>query len=62
MTQAQMATAINNTLHQIEAENRTKTMKSETGENRIVLGRFPNGEYGLAISKVGIDVLKLLES
>lgn len=26
--------------------------------NRIVIGRLPNGDYGIAVSKPGIDVLK----
>ena len=60
MTQAQMATAINNTLHQIEAENRTKVIRDTSGENRILLGRDPKGNYVLAISKPTIDVVKAL--
>jgi len=60
MTQAQMATAVNNTLHQIEAENRTKVIKDENGENRVLIGRKPNGGYGIYITKPGIDVVKKL--
>ena len=58
MDVGQIATAVNATFQQIEAENRTKTIKDETGNNRIVLGRFPDGTYGLAISKPGRDVYK----
>lgn len=58
MTPDQMATAINNTLRQIEAENRTKIVKDEDGTNRIIFGRLPNGEYGIVISKKGKDVLE----
>lgn len=54
----QIATAVNNTFQQIESENRTKVVKDESGNNRIILGRFPDGTYGLAISKPGRDVLK----
>ena len=56
MTQAQMATAVNNTLHQIEAENRTKVIKDENGQNRIVIGRMPDGTYGIFISNPGVNV------
>lgn len=52
-----MATAINNNFQQLEAENRAKVIKDENGQNRIILGRFPDGTYGLAISKPGRDVL-----
>lgn len=58
MSTAQLATAVNQTFQQIEAENRTKTIKDENGNNRIVIGRFPDGTYGIAISKPGRDVYK----
>ena len=61
MDNAIMVSAINNNFRQVEAENRTKVIKDETGVNRIILGRFPDGTYGLAISIPGIDVLDALE-
>lgn len=51
-----LVNAVNDTFRQIESENRTKTIKDETGVNRIILGRLPDGTYGLVISKPGVDV------
>lgn len=62
MDQSTMATAINATFQQIEAENRTKVIKDETGNNRILLGRAPKGNYVLAITIPGKDVIKELEA
>lgn len=56
MDKATMVNAISNTFHQIEAENRTKIMRDENGVDRIILGRWPDGTYGLIISKPDIDV------
>lgn len=53
-----LVNAVNNNFRQIEAENRTKVIRDEDGNNRIILGRFPDGTYGLAISKPGRDVLE----
>ena len=58
----QIATAVNATFNQIEAENRSKIIKDENGQNRIIIGRFPDGTYGIAISKPGRDVLTDLGS
>lgn len=52
---------INENFRQIEAENRTKIITDENANRRIVLGRFPDGTYGLAISKPGRDVINDLE-
>ena len=62
MDMATMTAAINDVFRQIESENRAKVIKDEDGNNRIILGRFPDGTYGLIISKVGVDVLSLFES
>ena len=62
MDVATIATAVNETFRQIEAENRTKVIKDENGQNRIIMGRFPDGTYGIAISKPGRDVLTDLGS
>ena len=61
MNSGTMASAINNNFRQIESENRTKIIKDETGVNRIIMGRFPDGTYGFAISQEGIDVIEALE-
>lgn len=59
MDMATLVNAINDTFRQIESENRTQVIKDETGNNRIIFGRLPDGTYGLVISKVGQDVLSL---
>lgn len=56
-----LVSAINQNFQQIESENRTQVIKDEAGDNRIILGKFPDGTYGFAISQKGIDVLKALE-
>lgn len=55
-----MVTAINNNFRQIEAESRTKIVRDEDGDDRILIGRAPSGEYLIAISAQGIDVLEAL--
>lgn len=61
MDSGTQVSAINNNFRQIEAENRTKIIKDETGDNRIILGRFPDGSYGLAISVPGVDVVEAVQ-
>ena len=56
-----LVTALNDMFRQIEADNRTQIIKDEDGKNRILIGRGPKGNYVVAISKKGIDVLKALE-
>lgn len=57
-----LTSALNDLTRQLESENRTQIIKDENGENRIILGRFPDGTYGFAISQKGVDVLKALEA
>lgn len=52
--------ALNDNFAQIESENRTKIIKDENGQQRVVIGRVPNGEYLVAISAKGFDVLNAL--
>jgi len=59
MDMATMTAAINNTLRQIESENRTKVIRDEDGVDRIILGRMPDGTYGMVVSKPGVDVKSL---
>nr|DAX93569.1 MAG TPA: hypothetical protein [Caudoviricetes sp.] len=56
-----LVTALNDMFRQIEADNRTQIIKDEDGKNRILIGRGPKGNYVVAISKKGIDVLQALE-
>ena len=59
MDMSTLVNAVNTTLRQIEAENRTRITRDEDGIDRIILGRFPDGQYGLIISKPGKDVKDL---
>lgn len=61
MDMATLTTAINDMFRQIESENRTQVIKDEDGKNRILIGRAPKGNYVVAISKKGVDVLEALE-
>lgn len=59
MDMATMTAAINDVFRQIESENRTQVIRDENGINRIILGRLPDGTYGMVISKPTVDVLGL---
>lgn len=61
MDMGTLTNAINATFRQIEAENRTKVIKDENGNERILIGRDPKGNYVIAISKPGINVVQALE-
>ena len=60
MDMATLANAINDMMRQIESENRTKIIVDENGKKRAILGRAPNGEYLIAVSAQGVDVLDAL--
>lgn len=51
-----MAAALSENFKQIESENRTKIIKDENGNERIILGRYSNGKYGMKVSPAGINV------
>ena len=55
-----MVQAINDNFRQLESENRTKIIKDENGQQRVIMGRAPNGEYLIAISAKGKDVVEAL--
>lgn len=57
MDTATMVSAINNVNRQIEGENRTKVIRDESGVDRVILGRWPDGKYGIKVSKEGVDVM-----
>lgn len=61
MDMATLTAAINDMFRQVESENRTQVIKDEDGKNRILIGRAPKGNYVVAISKKGVDVLEALE-
>ena len=60
MDMATLVSTINDMMRQIESENRTKITKDETGVNRILTGRGPKGNYVLAITVPGKDVVEEL--
>lgn len=60
MDMATLVNAINDMMRQIESENRTKIITDENGQKRAIIGRAPNGEYLIAISAQGIDVIDAL--
>lgn len=53
--------AINENFRQLASANRTDIIRDESGDTRIFIGKFPDGTYGMAISKKGIDCLTALE-
>ena len=60
MDMATLVNAINDMMRQVESENRSKTIVDENGVKRAIIGRAPNGEYLIAISAKGIDVIEAL--
>ena len=56
-----LTAALNEMFRQIESNNRTQIIKDEDGKNRILIGRAPKGNYVVAISKKGVDVLEALD-
>ena len=61
MDMSTLTNALNDMFRQIESENRTQVIKDEDGKNRILIGRAPKGNYVVAISGEGVDVLEALE-
>ncbi len=61
MDMSTLTNTLNDMFRQIESENRTQVIKDEDGKNRILIGRAPKGNYVVAISKKGVDVLEALE-
>lgn len=57
-----LTAAINDMMRQIEATNRTNIITDENGQKRAILGRAPNGEYLIAVSAQGVDVIEALGS
>ena len=61
MSSAELANVINDLADQVESENRTKVIRDENGQNRILIGRAPDGKYVVAITVPNKDVVKELE-
>lgn len=62
MSLADIANIINDLASQLESENRTKIIKDENGVNRVLIGQAPKGNYVVAITVPGKDVVKELDS
>ena len=56
MDENTMINIINTNLQQLEAENRTKVIRDEQADDRIIIGRMPDGSYGIIISNEGYSV------
>ena len=61
MSMADLVNAYNDLADQIESANRTQIIRDEDGVNRVLIGRDPKGNYVVAITKKGKDVLQALE-
>lgn len=56
-----LVNALNQNFNQIQSQDRTKITTDENGINRILLGREPGGDYVLAITVPGKDVIEELQ-
>lgn len=61
MDTATLVSALNDMMRQLEAANRTQIIRDEDGVNRVLIGRDPKGNYVVAVTKKGKDVLQALE-
>lgn len=61
MDTATLVSALNDMMRQLEAANRTQIIRDEDGVNRVLIGRDPKGNYVVAVTKKGKDVVKALE-
>lgn len=61
MSMTDLVNAYNDLADQIESENRTRIMRDEEGKDRVIFGKTPNGEWLIAISAKGVNVIEALE-
>ena len=61
MDTATLVSALNDMMRQLEAANRTQIIRDEDGVNRVLIGRDPKGNYVVAVTKKGNDVVRALE-
>ena len=61
MDTATLVSALNDMMRQLESANRTQIIRDEDGVNRVLIGRDPKGNYVVAVTKKGKDVLQALE-
>lgn len=62
MDSNRMAAVISSNFRQLENLNRVQIFKDETGVNRIILGRLPDGSYGMKVSQEGVDVTEATDA
>lgn len=62
MSKDQMVAALNANNAAIENINITQTFKDDSGTPRIIIGRMPDGTYGIVISKPNVDINTLFKS
>lgn len=60
MKTATLINALNTNFNIVQSQDRTKIVTDENGVNRILIGRAPNGNYVVAISVEGVDVVTAL--
>ena len=61
MTVADLASVINNLADQLESQNRTQVIRDENGVDRVLIGRAPKGNYVVAITIPGKNVVQELD-
>ena len=61
MSVAELANVINDLANQIESENRTQVVRDENGVDRVLIGRAPKGNYVVAITIPGKNVVQELD-
>lgn len=61
MTVADLTTVINSLADQLESQNRTQVVRDENGVDRVLIGRAPKGNYVVAITVPGKNVVTELE-
>ena len=61
MSMADLVNAYNDLAYQIESENRTKIIRDENGVDRVLIGRAPKGNYVVAITIPGKNVVQELD-
>lgn len=62
MDWATLVATLNENFSLIQNQAQTTVYKDETGVNRIIIGKFPDGTWGIIVSKSGVDVIKLFNS
>ena len=61
MDTATLVNALNDMMRQLESQNRTQVIRDENGVDRVLIGRAPKGNYVVAITVPGKNVVTELE-